>query len=75
MNIHRTEVEYDSIHEGFVEGFMNAYNLVSLGLVQMQNSEVNAIMERIFGQAPVGEMARQQAEKHLALTRMANRGK
>jgi hypothetical protein len=67
MKSQRSEIEYGCIREGFVDGFMNAYNLVSTELVKMQNSEVNAVLERIFDKAPVREVARQQADKHVAI--------
>jgi hypothetical protein len=72
MKSQRSEIECGCIREGFVDGFMNAYNLASTELVKMQNSEVNAALERIFGKAPVREVARQQAEKHVAILKTAN---
>jgi hypothetical protein len=37
----RSEIEYVCIREGFVEGFMNAYNLASLELGKLNNPEMN----------------------------------
>jgi len=67
----RSEIEYGCIREGFIEGFMNAYNLASLELGKLNNPEMNAGLERIFGKAPLREMARQQAEKHVAILKTA----
>lgn len=72
MKNQRSEIEYGCIREGFVDGFMNAYNLASVELAKIDSSEVNARFERIFGKAPVREMARQQAEKHVAILKTAN---
>jgi hypothetical protein len=51
---------------------MNAYNLASVELAKMENPEVNAAFERIFGKVPIREKARQQAEKHVAILKTAN---
>jgi hypothetical protein len=61
----RSEIQYGCIREGFVDGFMNAYNLASVELAKMENPEVNAAFERIFGKVPIREKARQQAENML----------
>ena len=67
MKNQTSEIEYDCIREGFVDGFMNAYNLASVELAKMGNPEVNAAFERIFGKVPIREKAREQAEKHVAI--------
>ena len=72
MKNQRSEIEYGCIREAFVDGFMNACHLASVELAKMNNPEVNAGFERIFGKAPVREMARQQAEKHVAILKTAS---
>lgn len=72
MKNQRSEIEYGYIRDGFVDGFMNAYNLATVELARLQNPEVNAALERAFGTSPVRDMARQQAEKHVAILKTAS---
>lgn len=48
-----------------------SYNLTTTELMNLQNSHVNAALERIFGETPVREKARQHAEQHVALLKTA----
>ncbi len=71
MAIRRTEADYDLIREGFIDGFVNAYNLTVTELGKLQSSEVNAALEKAFNSAPVREKARVQAEKHISLLKLS----